>query len=128
MSSQNNAAAEKTSELGPLPTWDLADLYPGRDSPALKSALDRAAGEAKAFADRYQGKLASLSGEALGGAIRDYERLRETLERVMSYASLVYAGDMSDAEIGRFYQMMQERVTDIGTTVLFFTLELNKLE
>jgi len=35
---------------------------------------------------------------------------------------------MSDAEIGRFYQMMQERVTDIGSTVLFFTLELNKLE
>jgi oligoendopeptidase F len=46
----------------------------------------------------------------------------------MSYASLVYAGDVSDAEIGRFYQMMQERVTDIGSTLLFFTLELNKLE
>src|SRR5258708_25401575 len=71
--------------------------------------------------------LVSISGEALGGAIGEYERLRETLDRVMSYASLIYAGDMSDAEIGRFYQMMQERVTDIGSTLLFFTLELNKL-
>ena len=129
MSPQSTAAApEKTKELGSLPEWDLSDLYPNRDSPALKSALDAAAADATAFAGRYQGNLASLSGEALGGAIKEYERLRETLERVMSYASLVYAGDMSDAEVGRFYQMMQERVTDIGTTVLFFTLELNKLE
>jgi oligoendopeptidase F len=129
MATQSTAGASKEkSELGQLPEWDLSDLYPGRDGPALKGALDGAAAEATAFAERYRGKLASVSGEVLGGAIREYERLRETLDRVMSYASLTYAGDMSDAEIGRFYQMMQERVTDIGSTLLFFTLELNKLE
>jgi oligoendopeptidase F len=129
MATQSSASASETkSELGPLPEWDLSDLYPGRDSPALKRDLDGAAAAATGFAERYRGKLASLSGDALGGAIREYEGLRETLDRVMSYAGLVYAGDMSDAEIGRFYQMMQERVTDIGATLLFFTLELNKLE
>jgi oligoendopeptidase F len=129
MATQSSASAsEPKSELGPLPEWDLSDLYPGRDSPALKRDLDGAAAAAAGFAERYRGKLASLPGEALGAAVREYERLRETLDRVISYAGLVYAGDMSDAEIGRFYQMMQERVTDIGTTLLFFTLELNKLE
>jgi oligoendopeptidase F len=122
------ATATKTGELGALPEWDLSDLYPGRDSLALKRDLDAAAAEAIAFAERYRGRLASLSGEALADAIKAYERLRETLDRVISYASLVYAGDMSDSEIGRFFQMMQERVTDIGSTLLFFTLELNKLE
>src|ERR1051326_5892583 len=122
------SAPEKTNELGALPEWDLSDLYPGRDSPNLKADLDRAAEQSTTFAERYSGKLAGLSGEALGGAIGEYERVRETLDRVMSYASLIFAGDMSDAEIGRFYQMMQERVTDIGSTLLFFTLELNKLE
>ena len=102
MATQSTAGtSEKQSELGPLPEWDLSDLYPGRDSPALKRDLEGAAKDATAFAERYRGKLASLSGDALGGAIRDYERLRETLDRVMSYASLVYAGDVSDAEIGR---------------------------
>ena len=129
MATQSTAgASDKQSELGPLPEWDLSDLYPGRDSPALKRDLDAAAAGASAFAERYRGKLAGLSGDALGAALKEYERLRETLERVMSYAMLVYAGDVSDAEIGRFYQTMQERVTDIGTTLLFFTLELNKLE
>jgi len=128
MATSSASATAKQSELGALPEWDLSDLYPGRDSPELTRALEGAGKEATEFAARYQGKLAALSGEALGQAVAAYERLRETLERVMSYASLVYAGDVSDSEIGRFYQMMQERVTDIGSTLLFFTLELNKLE
>jgi oligoendopeptidase F len=35
---------------------------------------------------------------------------------------------MSEPTIGRFYQTMQERTTDISAEVLFFTLELNRLE
>ena len=33
----------------------------------------------------------------------------------MSYAQLVYAGDMSNPEIGKFYQGMQETVTAISS-------------
>ena len=54
--------------------------------------------------------------------------LDEILGRVMSYAGLVHAGNVTDPEVGRFYQTMQERVNDIGTHTLFFTLELNKIE
>ena len=121
-------ASTESASLGPLPRWDLSDLYPGRDSPELKQALEGSDGDAKAFRKRYEHQLASLSGAALAGAIGAYERLQETLGRVMSFAYLVYAGDMEDAEIGRFFQDMQERVTDISTQLLFFTLELNRIE
>ena len=114
--------------LGPLPEWNLGDLYPGRDSAELKRDLERTEAGAGAFRERYEGKLAALSGAALGEAIAGYERLQETLGRVMSYASLVYAGDMSDPEIGRFFQNMQERVNAISTAMLFFTLELNRID
>jgi len=114
--------------LGDLPNWDLDDLYPGPDSQALKDDLDRCAVEAKAFRDRYEGKLAGLEGAGLGAAIAAYEALQETLGRAGSYAQLVYAGDMSDPEIGRFYQGIQERTTEISAQILFFTLELNRLE
>src|SRR3546814_9417900 len=50
------------------------------------------------------------------------------LGRVMSYAHLTYAGNMSDPEIGRFYQSMQERVNAITTDLLFFVLEINRIE
>ena len=46
----------------------------------------------------------------------------------MSYASLVHAGNLSDPEIGRFYQTMQERTNAVSTALLFFTLELNRLD
>lgn len=122
---------DKTPEdriLGDLPVWDLTDLYPGNDSPELSADLDRAAKDAEAFAKRYKGKLAGLSGAALGAAIAEYEAVDEIMGRVMSYAQLVYAGNVSDPDVGRFYQTMQERVNDISAHTLFFALELNEID
>ena len=42
-----------------------------------------------------------------------------------SYAQLLYAGDMSKPEIARFYQNIQETLTNISSDLLFFTL-INK--
>jgi oligoendopeptidase F len=116
------------SDLGVLPEWNLADLYPGETSAALLGDIDAAARDAKAFKTRFGGKVAGQSGGNLGGAIAEYERLDEIIGRVMSYAQLVYSGDMSSAENGRFYQSMQERVTEIGSDLLFFSLEINRIE
>ena len=114
--------------LGALPEWDLCDLYPGRDSEALTRDLARLAGDAEVFRERYQGHLADLSGAALGAAVETYERLQEESGRIISYASLVHAGNLADPEIGRFFQTMQERINAVSTTLLFFTLELNRLD
>ena len=124
------ALADQTPalELGPMPEWDLGDLYAAPDAPELERDLVRADAEAKAFQQRYQGRLAELSGKELGEAIAAYERMSEILSRIMSYASLRYAQNISDPERGRFMQGMQERVTPITTQTLFFTLELNRID
>jgi oligoendopeptidase F len=114
--------------LGKLPQWDLSDLYPGRDSAELQRDLDDGEAQAKHFRARHEGKLAALSGAELGAAIAEYEALQERLGRVSSYAGLVHAGDMSDPEIGRFYQTAHERVNAIETELLFFALELNRID
>ena len=124
------ATADTTTDapLGVLPEWDLADLYPATDSTELTADLEKAGKESRDFSDRYKGKLAGLSGDALGAAIAEYEAIDEIMGRIMSYAQLVYAGNVSDPEIGRFYQSMQERVNDISADVLFFSLELNEID
>ncbi|QQS11994.1 MAG: M3 family oligoendopeptidase [Rhodospirillales bacterium] len=114
--------------LGDLPTWDLRDLYADMDSPALKADLESCDAEAKAFASRYEGKLAALDGDGLAGAIASFEALQERLGRIGSYASLLYAGDMTDPKVAQFQQNMQERLTAITTALLFFTLEVNRLD
>ncbi|MGH7098198.1 MAG: M3 family oligoendopeptidase [Stellaceae bacterium] len=121
-------AAERAGALGSLPEWDLTDLYPGRDSPALTRDLETLAADAEAFRARCEGRLATLSGAELGAAVAEYERLEEIAGRIISYASLIHAGDLVDPEIGRFFQTMQERINAVSTTLLFFTLELNRID
>ena len=111
-----------------LPSWDLTDLFPAPDSPELETALERADRDAAAFAAKYAGHLATLPGAALATAIAAYEAIEEVLGRVMSYAQLLFSGDSTDATIGRFYQSMNERVTAISSHLIFFTLELNRLD
>jgi oligoendopeptidase F len=125
---RKNRLGKGKTKLGPLPAWRLDDLYPSRDAPALKRDLDWSAGEAKSFRADCAGKVAALDGATLGGAIQRYEKLDETLSRIMSFASLTYAGNVSDPEIGRFFQSMQEKVNEISSELIFFTLEITKLD
>src|SRR5438552_18667621 len=96
-------AATAAADLGPLPEWDLSDLYPGRDSPELARDLGELATQAAAFRARYEGRLAALTGADLGAAVAQYEKQQEVAGRIMSYAELVRAGNVADPEIARFF-------------------------
>jgi len=117
-------AKPKTTEL---PRWNLNDLYAGPKSKTLKADFDSAGAESKKFRSTYEGKLKGLDGQGLGRAIARYEKISERIGKVMSYGHLLHATNMSDPVIGAFFQTLQERVTDISTDTLFFTLELNRL-
>ncbi|GAN67065.1 M3 family oligoendopeptidase [Acetobacter orientalis] len=111
-----------------LPRWDLSALYVSMDDPALTRDLAEAEKNAKAFAARYQGKLAGLSGAALAAAIADNEAIDEILGKAGSYTSLLFAANSSDPAISRFSQSINERLTDISGDLLFFTLEINRID
>lgn len=119
------AASARADEL---PRWDLSDLYPAIDSPALERDFTEARAQAEKFAADYQGRLAALTGAQMAEAVKRFEAIDETLTRIMSYAGLRHADDVADPEIGRFYQTAQERVTDISAQLVFFTLEINRIE
>jgi oligoendopeptidase F len=121
------------SGLGALPEWNLADLYGGLDDPALGRDLDRADAECAAFETAYKGKLAEMAvsptaGAALADAVRRYEALDDLMGRLGSYAGLVHAGDTLDPARTKFYGDVQERLTAASTHLLFFTLELNRID
>ena len=117
-----------SGDLGALPEWNLADLYPAPDSPALAADLEKAERDAHAFRKRWNGKLQAAHGEALGGAIASYEAITESVARAESYAQLLHAGDLNDPEIAGFHQAVRERATAITGELLFFILEINGIE
>jgi oligoendopeptidase F len=121
------------TRLGALPEWDLSALYSGLDDPAIKRDLDRTDADCLAFEEAYKGKLAELAaapqgGSALGEAVRRYEAISDRMGRLGSYAVLIHEGDTVDPARTKFYGDMQERMTAASTHLLFFELELNRID
>lgn len=132
-SSQPAGNAEDDAALGELPVWNLADLYSSPDAPEVKADLALAGDAAADFNKRYKGQVAALAASGSGGAelahaIGLYEEIEDRLGRLISYAGLLYAQDNTNPAHAKFYGDIQERVTTISTDLLFFALELNRLD
>jgi oligoendopeptidase F len=120
-------------EVGALPEWDLSDLYPGTDSPEIAADLARSDARCLAFEERYKGKLAALAsgpqgGKALVAAVREFEAIDDLIGRIASFASLIYTGNITDPVRAKFFGDVQERITASSSHLLFFSLELNKID
>jgi oligoendopeptidase F len=116
-----------------LPEWNLADLYPGIDAPEVTRDLARMDAECVAFETDYKGKLADYTAKERGGkwlaeAVRRYEAIDDLAGRLGSYAGLVHAGDSVDPTISKFYGDVSERLTNASVHLLFFALELNRVD
>ncbi|HEY0918386.1 M3 family oligoendopeptidase [Devosia sp.] len=118
------------SQFGTLPVWDLTDLYPARDAEALKVDLERAKEEAAAFEAAYKGKLAlhARPGGGLLDVIRRYEHLSDLMGRLGSYAFLQYVRNTQDADSAKFMGDMNQALTDLSSRLIFFGLELNRVD
>ena len=127
-----NAALTDAATLGDLPVWALSDLYASGNDPAFKADLERADQMAKAFEARWKGRLdeaAERTGaDGLGKAIADYEALDDLLGRISSFAGLTYASDTANPANGKLYGDVQAKLTALSAHLIFFTLELNRLE
>src|SRR6516165_11856595 len=125
--------SKATSRIGKLPEWDLNDLYAGIDAPEIVRDLQRMDAECVAFETTYKGKLAQGTAQGDGGdwlaeAVRRYEAIDDLAGRLGSYAGLVHAGDSLDPTISKFYGDISERLTAASTHLLFFPLELNRID
>lgn len=112
----------------PAPRWDLSDLYAAPDDPAIEADFTRLSQQAEAFAARWKGALKEASPADLVEALTCYEEIEEGLGKIGSYAQLLFAAHTTDAACGRFAQSVRERSTEISAHLLFFPLELNRLD
>ncbi len=128
-----NRKASAKSSPARLPEWNLADLYAGIDAPEVTRDLQRMDAECVAFEGDYKGKLAERTAGEGGGvwlaeAVRRYEAIDDVAGRLGSYAGLVHAGDSVDPAITKFYGDVSERLTNASVHLLFFALELNRID
>lgn len=110
------------------PRWDLSDLYTSLDDPAIDADCTRAEEETRAFASRWRGRIAAADAADLAQAIAQYQTIDERLGRLGSFSQLAFAAQSTDPACQRFAQNIRERLTAIATPLVFFTLEINRLE
>jgi oligoendopeptidase F len=127
------AKSNTANKTGKLPEWNLADLYSGIDAPEVTADLAKMDAECVAFETDYKGKLAERAaredgGKWLAGAVRRYEAIDDLAGRLGSYSGLIHAGDSVDPAITKFYGDISERLTNASVHLLFFALELNRVE
>lgn len=126
------AAGAITGDLGDLPQWNLADLYSSPSAPEFAADLKRGSDDALAFEAKWKGKLDDAAGktgaEGIGAAVKEFEALDDLLGRISSFAGLTYFSNTTDPANGKLYGDVQAKITDISSHLLFFPLELNRID
>ena len=103
--------------------WDLSPLVDGDEQDGVQSQLQDALTRATAFAAAYDGKLGELDGAGLATAMHELAAISELVGKAGSFASLRFATDSDDPARGALLQLVQERATELETTLLFFELQ-----
>ena len=114
--------------LGDLPDWDLSDLYPAPDAPEVTRDLERVEADCAGFAADYEGRLGDLDAAALRTALERYEAIERVGGRLMSYVGLRYNQDTQDPVRAKMLSDVQDRLTQATAALVFFTLEINRLD
>lgn len=98
--------------------WNLSALFASKDELAPFSKQTKRL--ALDFEVKYKGKLSELSPQDFGDVIARYEGLIERIERVLTFAFLVFAEDTTK---GDFYAKYELESSEIYEHLVFFELE-----
>src|SRR3954452_23586883 len=108
--------------------WDLDPLVDGEGEAGADRQLTEAQERAATFADRYQGKLATIDSEGLAEALSELETISELVGKAGTYAMLRFATNTADPSNGALLQRVQEQATVVETSLVFFDLEWADLD
>ncbi len=124
---QKNYQNLTKNTLGKLPVWNLKDLYESPNAKNLNIDLNQLRRITKKFEKKYTFKITKLSPSQLLKAIIELENIDIKIDKIMSYAHLLVAEDGNNEKNKIFYQQMQEQLTNIASSIVFFSLELNEV-
>ena len=110
-----------------LPIWDLTDFYPSSDSKEFKDDISLLDSEVVNFCKKYKGKISRVEIKKIDKVVSEYEKIEELIVKIKSYIFLFHCTDQLDPKKTIFYQKTQEKVNQIESKLIFFTLEINKL-
>jgi oligoendopeptidase F len=119
---------EGGGSLGDLPEWDLSDLYESADAMEFKRDMDWLEAACADFAKDFEGNLAGLDASGMLDCVLRYEKIDLIAGRIMSFAGLRYYQNTTDADRAQFMANAQDKITTFTTPLVFFSLEVNRID
>ena len=107
-----------------LPNWNLGDFYSSIKDEQIELDIENFKKFSISFNDKYKGKLI-IQSQKLESIIKEYEDGNELGDKLRNYAFLIYATNMNDQDTVQFYQGINEKLTEISSSLIFFTNEIN---
>ncbi len=111
-----------------VPEWNLSDFYSSPKDKKISLEIKNIEKASEKFSKDFVGKVSKLSASQLFMAIETYEKISEQIGKVSSYSYLIYAADLSNQANISFYQNTSETLSKFESQLIFFTLELNKID
>ena len=80
------------------------------------------------FLNKWKGKIKDLNSSDFLLCIETYQEICENIHRVGTHSSLSFATNMENPEISRYNSSVSDEFTEIFSSLIFFTLELSKVD
>jgi oligoendopeptidase F len=103
--------------------WDLESLVEGRGAEGVTELLDRALEHARSLAADAKGRVGGADAATIAGWLDRQAELHDAAQRAGNYAQLRFATDVADPASGALVALVQERLAEIGTELVWFELE-----
>lgn len=103
--------------------WDLSVFYGGYDDPRIAEDMSAIEADVAAFAEKYRGKIASLSAAELNEMMVTQEDLYDRALRINNFAFLDYATDTNNQQLGALVQRVTKWMSGLQQQMVFVDLE-----
>ena len=111
-----------------LPTWDLSEIYKDIKDPNIEKDIKEIRKLSNDFRAKWKGKITELSASDFVYCVEKYQEINEAIYKIGTHSSLIFATNMEDPEISRYNSSISDQITEILSSLIFFTLELSKID
>ena len=111
-----------------LPNWDLSEIYKDIKDPNIAKDIKEIKALSDDFLTKWKGKINKLGASDFVICIEKYQAINEAIYKIGTHSSLIFATNMEDPEITRYNSSISDQITEILSSLIFFTLELSKID
>ena len=111
-----------------LPIWNLSEIYKDIKDPNIGKDIKEITKLSNEFLKKWKGRIKELSATDFVNCIEKYQAINESIYKIGTHSSLTFATNMEDPEISRYNSSISDQITEILSSLIFFTLELSKID